>query len=117
MSTFDSGPVKLDATAITLRSFNIRLSSAERMIEIAQRIAAQAPREGKEGAQGPRGPQGPEGPPGPPPAHRWEGTKLQFEQTTGEWGEAVDLKGPKGDAGAAGGVAVVQTNNYMPGGW
>ena len=112
--------MKLDATQIQLRSFAIRLQSAERLVEVATRIAAQAPREGKTGAQGapgPRGPQGPEGPPGPAPEHRWQGTALQFEEPDGGWGPLVDLKGPKGDAGAAGGVAVINQGGYMPAGW
>lgn len=31
------------------------------------------------------------------PAHRWEGTSLQFENPNGSWGEEVDLKGEKGN--------------------
>jgi hypothetical protein len=30
------------------------------------------------------------------PTHQWLGTKLQFELPSGEWGEAVDLRGPAG---------------------
>ena len=116
---FDSGDVKLDATALALRAFNIRLSTAERLIASAARIAAQSGRDGKDGQQGPRGPQGPEGPPGPPPEHRWEGTSLQFRQPSGEWGERVDLQGPKGDGKTM--VGVVQTaptvNSWEPSGW
>jgi len=59
------------------------------------------------------------------PAHRWKGTKLQFEQAPGgEWGEAVDLQGPKGERGlpgASGGVLVQEgtgtANSYFPAGW
>jgi hypothetical protein len=60
------------------------------------------------------------------PAHRWDGTKLQFEQAPGgDWGKAVDLKGDKGEAGRdgfGGGVIVQQGGTgggytYFPGGW
>lgn len=36
---------------------------------------------------------------GDKPAHKWEETKLTFEQPNGEWGKSVDLKGEKGDKG------------------
>lgn len=39
------------------------------------------------------GPQGPPGPPGKPPEHRWKGTKLQFKNPDGTWGELVELSG------------------------
>ena len=107
----------LDLLDVRLRTFNIRLGSAERMIEIASRIAAQPGRNGKDGAQGPVGPQGPQGPVGPPPAHRWEGTKLQFEQPSGEWGEAVDLRGPAGETKVYGGVVQQATSSWEPSGW
>jgi len=57
------------------------------------------------------------------PRHRWNGSKLQFEQAPGDvWGEEVDLKGPAGRDGIGG---VVQTsargsstgNSYFPSGW
>ena len=81
-----------------------------------------APGEAKQGDPGPRGPQGPIG---PMPAHRWRGTKLQFEQAPGEtWGDAVDLQGPRGDQGLPGvGGGVVTINGagggsgWFPGGW
>lgn len=77
---------------------------------------------GVDGADGAAGPQGPEGPPGPqgdpglqgpqgdpgepgepgpqglPPEHRWVGTGLSFKRPDGEWGQAVDLRGPAGSA-------------------
>lgn len=55
---------------------------------------------GPKGEQGPKGDRGPEGPTGPRPAHEWKGTELRFEQSDGEWGRFVDLKGPPGLAGA-----------------
>ena len=33
------------------------------------------------------------------PDHEWNGTKLKFETSKGEWGKEVDLKGEKGDKG------------------
>lgn len=57
---------------------------------------------GQEGPKGDRGPAGPEGPMGPMPEHRWDGTKLQFENPDGNWGQAVDLQGPAGPPGAVG---------------
>lgn len=44
-------------------------------------------RDGKDGEPGPMGPM---------PDHRWQGTKLQFENPDFTWGEAVDLQGPPG---------------------
>jgi hypothetical protein len=52
--------------------------------------------QGDQGPQGPRGPKGEQGEVGPMPTHQWLGTKLQFELPSGEWGEAVDLRGPAG---------------------
>lgn len=71
---------------------------------------------GKAGDLGPRGPRGPEGPIGPMPAHEWRGTELRFEIAPNEWGEFVDLKGPKGDKGdgGGGGAILVTGNSYMP---
>lgn len=59
------------------------------------------------------------------PAHRWRETKLQFEQPDGTWGDAVDLKGEKGQPGRDGASGIVQTsssgtatgNSYFPSGW
>lgn len=78
---------------------------------------------GKDGVTGQRGPRGPEGPIGPMPAHRWEGTKLQFQQGPGgEWGKAVDLKGDKGPQQFVGGgpitlPAAASANSWFPSGW
>jgi hypothetical protein len=80
---------------------------------------------GLDGKDGQRGPRGPEGPIGPAPEHEWDGTKLCFEQPDGSWGEAVDLKGPKGEPGrdGVGGGGIVQQSTgapsfgWMPGGW
>ena len=80
---------------------------------------------GRDGKDGETGPEGPEGPPGPMPAHRWEGTALQFEQAPGgEWGKSVDLKGDPGRDGAGGGTVIVgggpgsgSVNSYFPSGW
>jgi hypothetical protein len=66
--------------------------------------------EGKRGLRGSRGErgadgvsivgeQGEQGEIGPMPKHKWEGTKLRFEISPGEWGKAVDLQGPKGRSG------------------
>jgi hypothetical protein len=88
----------------------------------------QAAVDGKDGLQGPdgeRGARGPAGPVGPAPEHEWDGTKLRFELPDGSWGEKVDLRGPKGEAGrdgVGGGVLVKQVAaapsfGWMPGGW
>lgn len=66
------------------------------------REGPQGPR-GARGEQGPAGPAGPQGPKGDKPAHEWKGTALRFENPDGTWGEAVDLRGPKGSRGASGG--------------
>lgn len=77
-------------------------------------------------ADAPQGPPGPRGEVGPMPIHRWDGTRLQFEQgpNGGEWGEAVDLVGPAGRPGRNGsngasglGAASRTTTSYFPGGW
>lgn len=44
------------------------------------------------------------GPRGPAPTHAWNGTTLAFEQSDGTMGQAVDLKGSKGDDGASAAV-------------
>lgn len=36
------------------------------------------------------------------PQHNWDGTRLSFENNDDTWGEAVDLKGEKGDQGEKG---------------
>ncbi|HEY9863073.1 MAG TPA: hypothetical protein V6D21_02725 [Candidatus Obscuribacterales bacterium] len=35
------------------------------------------------------------------PRHQWQGTALQFQQADGTWGESIELKGDKGNAGLA----------------
>jgi hypothetical protein len=39
---------------------------------------------------------GPKGDTGPAPEHQWRGTKLQFQNPDGTWGDLVDLKGKDG---------------------
>lgn len=94
--------------------------------ELAAAIATiRVPVDGKDGTRGPRGPKGDKGDIGPMPAHRWDGTVLQFEQAPGgEWGERVDLegkRGPRGPAGGGGGGGSSSTtttfNSWFPGGW
>ena len=119
--SFDFPAVRLNATDVKLRSFNVRLISLEKLFATTTRAAAQPGPQGEVGPQGPRGPQGPEGPVGPMPQHRWEGTSLQFQQGPDgdSWGELVDLQGPRGPAGASGGGAVILQggNGWMPSGW
>lgn len=50
---------------------------------------------------------GDKGDTGPMPAHEWKGTKLRFEQSDGQWGKWVDLKGKPGDKGEDGKRVVV----------
>lgn len=54
--------------------------------------------DGKDGV-GIKGDKGDKGDLGNIPDHKWEGTKLKFEKPDGEWGAAVDLRGPKGNGG------------------
>lgn len=54
---------------------------------------------GPQGPQGERGPMGLKGDTGPAPAHRWNGSKLSFENPDGSWGKEVDLKGEQGREG------------------
>lgn len=54
--------------------------------------------------RGPRGFTGEQGAPGPRPDHRWQNTKLQLEAPDGEWGDAIDLRGPSGEQGIPGTV-------------
>jgi len=75
---------------------------------------------GLRGSRGERGPQGDPGPMGPMPQHEWSGTKLRWETSPGEWGEFVDLRGPRGLSGGGGGSitpAVAEVNSYFPAGW
>lgn len=55
---------------------------------------------GDKGDKGEKGERGPQGPTGPPPEHEWQETKLRFRKPDGDWGKAVDLKGPPGRGGA-----------------
>lgn len=57
--------------------------------------------QGRAGEVGPAGPPGPKGDPGPTPRHKWNGTKLSFEDPDGKFSRAVDLRGPGGGRGAA----------------
>ena len=57
---------------------------------------------GEKGEQGIQGPQGIQGATGSAPAHRWDGTKLQFDNPGGTAGELVDLQGPQGVQGEQG---------------
>jgi hypothetical protein len=56
------------------------------------------------------------------PRHRWNGTKLQFEQGPDgdEWGAAVDLQGPARtgvqNVGASS-FRLPSVNSYFPSGW
>lgn len=57
---------------------------------------------GDTGEQGIQGPAGIQGATGSTPAHRWNGTKLQFDNPDGTPGEFVDLQGPQGVQGEQG---------------
>ena len=62
--------------------------------------------EGDIGLQGVEGVQGEIGEKGLAPKHEWKGTLLRFEEPDGEWGDFVDLIGPKpmfGGGGRGGG--------------
>lgn len=54
------------------------------------------------------------GPKGDKPAHEWVGTGLRFEKPDGEWGELVDLRGPRGARSSAGGGAGIGTLIDLP---
>lgn len=60
------------------------------------------PKDGKDGIPGTNGKDGERGPIGPMPEHEWIGTNLRFQEPSGEWGEFVDLEGPKGEKGDPG---------------
>jgi hypothetical protein len=70
---------------------------------------------GYTGATGATGPSGEKGDTGPAPAHQWVDTSLQFETPGGGWGSAVDLKGEKGDPGAAGGASAKSWSSMRTG--
>lgn len=105
----------------------LRAIRAEIGLRVSEAVSTiRVPVDGKpgiHGKDGSRGPKGDVGPMGPMPSHRWEGTKLQFEQPSGEWGVAVDLQGPAGQGSApigGGGGFIVQSgggNGYFPSGW
>ncbi|QTA86159.1 Collagen triple helix repeat-containing protein [Desulfonema magnum] len=58
---------------------------------------------GATGPQGPQGPKGDKGDPGDPGApHEWAETSLKFQNPDGTWGDLVNLKGDKGEAGIQG---------------
>lgn len=59
--------------------------------------------DGAPGVDGKDGAPGAGGPIGPMPRHEWRGTELRFQQSPNVWGKWVDLKGPRGSAGASGG--------------
>ena len=90
----------------------------------------------QKGDAGPKGDPGPKGDIGPMPRHKWDGTKLAFEEGPdgGHFGPAVDLKGPPGESGIArtgrglplnigiGGAGDSETTtapqfSYFPAGW
>ncbi|HNU95674.1 MAG TPA: hypothetical protein PKK32_01790, partial [Candidatus Paceibacterota bacterium] len=69
--------------------------------------------DGKDGKDGRDGLDGLKGEKGDKPRHKWEGTKLRFENPDGKWGQAVDLKGETGRAfiGYGGGGSNVRVKN------
>lgn len=60
---------------------------------------------GRQGESGGAGSKGDKGDIGPSPRHKWEGTKLSFEQPNGRFGRAVNLQGPSGGRGGIGASA------------
>ena len=42
------------------------------------------------------------GPVGPSPRHKWEGTRIRFQQPDGTWGSAMELRGQAGPRGRKG---------------
>ena len=62
---------------------------------------------GADGKDGREGRDGKDGATGPAPDHQWKGTKLRFQDPSGDWGKWVDLQGPKGETGNGGGGTVV----------
>ena len=57
---------------------------------------------GPQGAPGADGADGVQGVKGDMPAHKWNGTKLSFQDPDGEYGAEVDLVGPAGPQGKQG---------------
>jgi hypothetical protein len=80
---------------------------ARRVVELTRAFKALAKEKGPQGDKGDKGDKGDRGDTGPAPAHRWTGTKLQFQKPDGEWGKKVDLKGEKGDKGSGAGTIVI----------
>lgn len=60
---------------------------------------------GRVGEVGPQGAPGPKGDTGPAPMHQWQGNALRFKKPNGDWGKLVNLQGPAGGRGRAGGSA------------
>lgn len=63
------------------------------------------PKDGKDGLPGTHGKDGRDGDKGetgPAPEHDWVGTHLRFKAPDGEFGDFVDLEGPKGEKGDKG---------------
>lgn len=58
--------------------------------------------QGRAGDSGPTGPPGPKGDPGPIPRHKWNGSRLSFEDANGKFSRSVDLRGPGGGRGGVG---------------
>lgn len=54
------------------------------------------------------------GPNGDKPDHEWIGTGLRFEKPDGEWGELVDLRGPRGPRSSVGGGTGIGTLTALP---
>lgn len=115
------------ATALAKRTINSRhavaLNALAALREPKDGING---KDGLQGSKGDRGPKGDKGDLGPMPKHRWDGTKLQFEQGPdgNEWGKKVDLQGPPGAGGGTGGMigggggtVVIEKFGYMPSGW
>jgi hypothetical protein len=132
MSNMEGLNATLDPVAVSLRTFNIRLSSIERLFAAQTRQAAEPGPKGDKGDKGDRGPKGDTGPMGPMAIHEWnsEHTRIRFTQgpdgvNWGEWSE--DLKGPKGDGATAGAIDIaalarvvaseITINSWMPSGW
>lgn len=59
-------------------------------------------RQGEPGPVGEPGPIGPQGERGPLPRHKWNGTRLAFENPDGSFGRSVQLQGPGGGRGGRG---------------
>jgi len=57
---------------------------------------------GHAGTKGDKGDKGDQGQVGPVPRHKWEGTRLSFEQPNGKFGQSINLQGQGGGRGASG---------------